>query len=123
MLVLTTGGNAYAHTGSTGDGYAFAKTLGHTITPLGPSLNSFLVQEEWVKRLTGLTFPQAKLEVALSDGSKKSFQGSMLFTHFGISGPATFVISAYSSFEKIDSEYPLKIQFSPDGNRNFEARQ
>ena len=48
-LVLTTGGNAYSQTGSKGDGYHFAKSLGHTITELGPSLNSFLVHEDWVK--------------------------------------------------------------------------
>ena len=41
IVVLTTGGNAYAHTGSSGDGYEFARSLGHTITPLSPSLNSF----------------------------------------------------------------------------------
>jgi predicted flavoprotein YhiN len=49
MVVITTGGNAYAHTGSSGDGYALAQALGHTITECGPSLNSFLVAEEWVK--------------------------------------------------------------------------
>ena len=41
IVVLTTGGNAYAHTGSSGDGYEFARSMGHTITPLSPSLNSF----------------------------------------------------------------------------------
>ena len=59
--VIATGGNAYRHTGSTGDGYAFAKNLGHQITALGPSLSSFLIQEEFLKKISGTTFSDAKI--------------------------------------------------------------
>ena len=58
---MTTGGSAYSHTGSTGDGYAFARVLGHTITPLGPSLSSFLTQEKWTHELSGLSFEDARI--------------------------------------------------------------
>lgn len=61
-VVLTTGGEAFSHTGSTGDGYAFARACGHTITPLGPSLNSFLTDEKWLHDLSGISFPQAVLK-------------------------------------------------------------
>lgn len=61
-VVLTTGGNAYRHTGSTGDGYDFAQKLGHTITPLGPSLNSFAVKEKRIHHLSGIVLPDASLQ-------------------------------------------------------------
>jgi len=60
-VIITTGGNAYRHTGSTGDGYAFAKNFGHMITPLSPSLNSFVVSEKWVSKLAGVSFEKVKL--------------------------------------------------------------
>ena len=85
-LILTTGGNAYSHTGSTGDGYSFARELGHTITELGPSLNSFEVEEQWVKDLSGLTLPKAKIGEC---------EGPFLFTHFGISGPVVFAFASH----------------------------
>ena len=72
MVVLTTGGNAYAHTGSSGEGYNFAQSLGHSITPLGPSLNSFQTSHEWMHALTGLSFPCARLQAVLSDGTTKA---------------------------------------------------
>lgn len=80
FVVIATGGNAYRHTGSTGDGYAFAKNLGHSITTLGPSLSSFLVKEDFLKNLSGTTFPNAKIRFANSE-----IIGSLLATHFGIS--------------------------------------
>ena len=60
-LVLATGGNAYAHTGSKGDGYTFARALGHTISPLGPSLSSFETTDNWAHELSGISFEQARL--------------------------------------------------------------
>ncbi len=61
ILIITTGWNAYSHTGSTGDGYAFARALGHTITPLWPSLSSFLTEEKWLHELSWLAFEDAKV--------------------------------------------------------------
>lgn len=65
-IVLAPGGNAYAHTGSAGDGYARARSLGHTITPLGPSLNSFLTEETWIYELSGTAFPDAMVKGVLA---------------------------------------------------------
>ncbi|MBI4836744.1 MAG: aminoacetone oxidase family FAD-binding enzyme [Candidatus Abawacabacteria bacterium] len=118
-VVITTGGNAYRHTGSTGDGYDFAKACGHSITALGPSLNSFEVAEEWPKMLTGISFPWAQL-VTLVDGEKMVANGPFLFTHFGISGPVTFAFSAHVAFLPIHRETPLPVCFSPDASVNFE---
>lgn len=106
-LILTTGGQAYRQTGSTGDGYAFAEALGHTITPLGPSLNSFILLEEWPKRLSGVSFQKAVLSV--TQPKPFAYPAPILLTHKGTSGPAVFAISAHTAFEKLSKERPLTI--------------
>lgn len=106
-VVLTTGGQAYRQTGSTGDGYAFAQALGHTITPLAPSLNSFTTLEQWPATISGLSFERATL-AAKRDG-KPSFTGPFLFTHKGLSGPAVFALSSLVSFETYGPKQPLEI--------------
>ncbi len=106
-LVLTTGGQAYRQTGSTGDGYAFAMALGHTITPLAPSLNAFFTQETWPARISGLSFHNAKITAHLP--KKASFTGPFLFTHKGISGPAVFALSSLVAFETYNKEQSLNI--------------
>ncbi|MBP9827828.1 aminoacetone oxidase family FAD-binding enzyme [Patescibacteria group bacterium] len=106
-IVLTTGGQAYRQTGSTGDGYAFAIALGHTITKLAPSLNAFFTQETWPTQLSGLSFPNATIS---SHGEKKQrFTGPFLFTHKGVSGPAVFALSSLVAFETYNAQQPLPI--------------
>lgn len=106
-LIITTGGQAYRQTGSTGDGYAFAMALGHTITSLAPSLNSFYTAEKWPAELSGLSFKLARL-TAECEG-KPSFLGPFLFTHKGLSGPAVFALSSLVAFQKYDAKTPLSI--------------
>lgn len=106
-LVLTTGGQAYRQTGSTGDGYAFASSLGHTITSLAPSLNAFFTKETWPARLSGLSFSNAKITAKRE--RKPHFTGPFLFTHKGISGPAVFALSSLVAFETYNPEQPLDI--------------
>ena len=106
-VILTTGGQAYRQTGSTGDGYAFAETLGHTITPLAPSLNSFVTQETWPKKLSGVSFERARITASFS--SYPSYSGPFLFTHKGISGPAVFALSGLIAFETFDALHPMNV--------------
>ena len=120
IVVITSGGNAYGHTGSKGDGYNFAKFCNHTITKLGPSLSSFKVKEEWCTALTGISLPNAKLEYIHRDKSKIFVKGPFLFTHFGISGPVTFALSSHLAFEEISNENPKEISFFPIANSNFD---
>ena len=105
IIVLTTGGNAYAHTGSTWDWYTFAQNLGHSVTPLWPSLNSFMTSESWMHELSWLSFQNAILRYTdfKAWGVPKDAYGPVLLTHFGISGPATFIFAAYTAFEQVDS--------------------
>lgn len=108
-VVITTGGNAYRHTGSSGDGYAFAQELGHSITKLGPSLNSFESDCAWMKELSGLSFPESQI---ISSDNKR-FDGPLLLTHFGVSGPLVFAYSAHVAFEICDKQNPLVMRWKP----------
>jgi predicted Rossmann fold flavoprotein len=119
ILVITTGGNAYQRTGSTGDGYTFAKNLGHSITKLGASLNSFASQETWCHELAGVSLPKARLEFELAPEGNKSVTGPLIFTHFGISGPAVFSMAAHLAFADLSPETPLKIYLIPMADLNF----
>lgn len=106
-VVLTLGGQAYRQTGSSGDGYTLAENLGHHITPLAPSLHSFITKEKWPKSISGISFAEATIT---AHGSKKySFTGPFLFTHSGISGPAVFALSSLSAFEVWGPAAPLPI--------------
>lgn len=116
-VVITTWGNAYAHTWSAGEWYDLAKPLGHTITPLWPSLNSFLVQEERIKTLSGISFPNAQISY-----EKAKVVWPVLLTHFGTSWPAVFAFSAHSTFEKVSRDHPLAIRLTPFAERNTEWR-
>jgi predicted Rossmann fold flavoprotein len=130
-VVITTGWNAYAHTGSSWDGYDLAKALGHTITPLGPSLNSFLVQEEWVKACSGISFQNACLKSASVDNTidnamkwsvERPVSGPLLFTHFGISWPVTFSYSSQIPHIAISQSKPHTVLVQPFEDRNEQWR-
>jgi predicted Rossmann fold flavoprotein len=113
-VILTTGGQAYRQTGSTGDGYAFAESLGHHVTPLAPSLSSFFTKESWPKALTGLSFSRTTLSAPAIKNAR--YTGPFLCTHRGISGPAVFALSGIVAFETWDMQHPLMIEidFFPD---------
>ena len=97
--IVATGGLSYQSTGSTGDGYRFAKELGHTVTKLSPSLVALNVEEQFAKDLMGLTLKN--VEVKLLQGKKVLYfdRGEMLFTHFGVSGPLILSASSYVAEE------------------------
>ncbi|MDT8716383.1 NAD(P)/FAD-dependent oxidoreductase [Clostridium sp. 19966] len=99
-FILTTGGKSYPLTGSTGDGYRFAKELGHHIIPLKPSLVPIEVKEAWIKDLQGLSLKN--VELSIINGKKKIYKefGEMLFTHYGISGPLVLSGSRYVTSDK-----------------------
>lgn len=121
-IIITTGGQAYKITGSTGDGYDFAKSLGHTITDLAPSLNSFILKEDFVKNIAGVSFDKVNLKLK---GKLKdyNFEGAILFTHKGITGPATFALSSLSAYEKYDRANPLDLYIDFFPEQNYEEFQ
>jgi predicted Rossmann fold flavoprotein len=86
-VIVATGGVSYPGTGSTGDGYKFARKAGHSIIDPKPSLVPFVVKEEWIGELQGLSLKN--IEIQLKKGDFLLFRdfGEMLFTHYGVSGP------------------------------------
>ncbi|MGP1432666.1 MAG: NAD(P)/FAD-dependent oxidoreductase [Catonella sp.] len=93
-VIVATGGLSYKSTGSTGDGYEFAKQAGHEIKELRPSLVALLVKEKFIKDLEGLSLKNVR--VSVKNGKKTLFDelGEMLFTRNGVSGPLILSVSS-----------------------------
>ncbi len=93
-VIVATGGMSYPGTGSTGDGYKWAKELGHTIIEPRPGLVPLVVQESFIKDLQGLSLKNVQVTAFQADGKKIAGDfGEMLFTHFGVSGPIILSLS------------------------------
>jgi predicted Rossmann fold flavoprotein len=94
-LILTTGGQSYPGCGTTGDGYAWAKRLGHTIAAPHPALVPLRSTAAWVHELSGITIPNVRIQIYGQESPKPVAErcGSFLFTHFGISGPVAMDVS------------------------------
>ena len=94
-VIVATGGMSYQATGSTGDGYEFAKQAGHKVTTLRSALVPMETKEEYVPRMQGLSLKNVRFTV--KDGKKVLYQdfGELLFTHFGMSGPLVLTARSY----------------------------
>lgn len=107
--IIATGGISYPQTGSTGDGYKFAKKAGHTIVRPRAALISITVEEQWIKELSGLSLKN--VELSLKHKNKVIYKGfgEMLFTHFGISGPIVLTASRLvHDFDELTASINLK---------------
>lgn len=106
-VIIATGGISYPSTGSTGDGYRFARECGHKVTELSPALVPMEVEEWYAKELMGLSL--RNIVIKITDGKKKLYEefGEMLFTHYGVTGPV--ILSASSIVGKKLKEHPLTL--------------
>ncbi len=85
-LVLALGGRSYPKIGTVGDGYALARALGHAVTPTTPALVPLVAPAAWVRELSGVTLED--VAIAIAERGAERVRGALLFTHFGLSGPA-----------------------------------
>ncbi|MBQ3853114.1 MAG: NAD(P)/FAD-dependent oxidoreductase [Anaerovibrio sp.] len=92
-VILATGGASYPGTGSTGDGFAMARQIGHEIKLPLPSLVPLEVEEEWVPELQGLSLRNVRVYLMAEENKVADMFGEMLFTHFGVSGPVILSLS------------------------------
>ena len=92
-VILATGGASYPATGSTGDGFKFAKNLGHNVTPILPALVPLEVEEDFVRDLQGLSLKNVRVTLKADGKIIEEIFGEMLFTHFGVSGPIILTLS------------------------------
>lgn len=108
--IIATGGLSYPETGSTGDGYKFAKEIGHKIVPTAPSLIGLKCRESFCAELSGLTLKN--IAVSFYQKGQKLYEdfGELLFTHVGISGPT--VLSASAHFDHFTDAEAI-INFKP----------
>lgn len=123
-LVIATGGTSVPQTGSTGDGYRFAEQLGHSITELFPTEVPITSAESFIKnkRLKGLSLKDVALSVLKKNGKTRiTHQMDMLFTHFGISGPAALRCSQFVYKEQKNQkqqEIQMQIDAFPELTKN-----
>lgn len=94
-VIVATGGFSYQSTGSTGDGYRFARELGLKVTDIAPSLVPLKTKEDYIPRLQGLSLKNTGLTI--KNGKKVLYEdfGEMMFTHFGVTGPMILSASAH----------------------------
>ncbi|MDE7079939.1 MAG: NAD(P)/FAD-dependent oxidoreductase [Clostridia bacterium] len=114
-IVIATGGFSYQSTGSTGDGYKWAKQCGHNIIPLRPALVPILLKEQY--GLQGLSLKNVTASIVRDNKTICSQFGEMLFTHNGVSGPIILSLSSlinkHYSGNKFDANYKLVIDLKP----------
>lgn len=111
-VAVCTGGCSYPATGSTGDGYTFARQCGHTIVPIRPALVPLVCDNNFIPELQGLSL--RNVEIRVTQGNKEVYTdfGEMLFTHYGVSGPV--VLSASSHLTQPErGVYNLHIDLKP----------
>ncbi len=111
-FAICTGGMSYQSTGSTGDGYILAESVGHTVTDIEPALISLVASNGFVPKLQGLSL--RNISIKLFDGEKEVYSdfGEMLFTHYGVSGPVILSASSHMTHPK-EHRYKIVIDLKP----------
>jgi predicted Rossmann fold flavoprotein len=112
-VLITTGGRSYPGCGTTGDGYGFAAAFGHTVTATRPALVPLTVQPAWVAELRGITLPDVTLKVVENGKPLTARRGSMLFAHFGLTGPAPLDVSRAVSGHPAPATLTLEADLLP----------
>lgn len=125
-VVVATGGLSYPGTGSTGDGYGWARQLGHRIIDPRPGLVPLVAEEDWIAQLKGLSLKNVTAAAYTEEGKRINSEfGEMLFTHFGLSGPIILSMSRdigehlYKNSRRVGLTIDLKPALTPE---QLEAR-
>jgi len=119
-LIVAVGGQSYPGSGTTGDGYDWAKSLGHTIVTPRPALAPLTTHLPWVLQLRGVTVPDVQVELVPRNESSSAKtkplarrRGSLLFTHFGLSGPVAMDVSGTVTAQPLETKLDLVCDFLP----------
>ncbi|MBU4427168.1 MAG: NAD(P)/FAD-dependent oxidoreductase, partial [Proteobacteria bacterium] len=112
-VIIATGGASYPETGSTGDGYQLAELAGHSIVQIRPALVPLETRGDIAQRLQGLSLRNVKVQVRVDGKKREQGFGEMVFTHFGVSGPAILslsrqVVDALRLGQKVELSIDLK---------------
>ncbi|MCC8126514.1 MAG: NAD(P)/FAD-dependent oxidoreductase [Clostridiales bacterium] len=112
-VIVATGGLSYPSTGSTGDGYRFAKAAGHMVTELMPALVPLQAEESEIRELMGLSLRNVRVKIFRDNRLLYDEFGEMLFTHFGVSGPVILSASSLIASQIRKSRLTLSIDCKP----------
>lgn len=115
-FIFSTGGVSHPETGSTGDGFKWLRTLGHTVKDPTPTIVPLSVEEEWVKSLAGVSLSFMKITFYLEGKKQFSKTGKVLFTHFGLSGPLILNSAAEVGELLLNGQVTATIDTYPDTN-------
>lgn len=116
-VIVTTGGKSFPNTGSDGTMYSILEKHGHTITPIYAALIPLVIKEDFVKALQGVAMKDVVVSAKLKKKKIEKF-GDMLFTHFGISGPAVLKLSSYISKALSEGEVEVYLDFLKDTSKD-----
>ncbi|MCG8585287.1 MAG: NAD(P)/FAD-dependent oxidoreductase [Pirellulales bacterium] len=117
-VIITSGGQSYSGCGTTGDGYTWAKALGHKIVPPRPALVPLTTSTDWVTKLRGVTMSDVAIDLRAGDQRLAQRRGSLLFTHWGLSGPAVMDVSRHVTVQTNAAEVRLICDFLPAMSRD-----
>ena len=112
-VIVATGGTARPETGSTGDGYAWLRDLGHTLHKGNDTLVPITVKENWVSSLGGVSLPEATISIYCNKVKRHKVTGKLLFTHVGLSGPLILNQSKFIGDLLVEGEVVVKIDLVP----------
>ncbi|MCB2297407.1 NAD(P)/FAD-dependent oxidoreductase [Clostridium tagluense] len=115
-VIVTTGGKSYPDSGSDGSMFEVLRNNGHTITPLYAALIPLVIKEEFVKSLQGVAMKDVVISAKIKKSRVEKF-GDMIFTHFGISGPAVLKLSSYINKALALGEVEVTLDFLRDKSR------
>jgi predicted flavoprotein YhiN len=112
-VLLTTGGQSYPGSGTTGDGYKIAAQFGHTIMPPRPALVPLTTSAPWVAELRGITLPDVGVRIVEGNNFLAIRRGSLLFAHFGLSGPVVLDVSRVVSGHPVPQSLLAELDLLP----------
>ena len=115
-IIITTGGKSFPNTGSDCTMYSVLEKYGHTITPIYAALIPLVIKEEFVKKLQGVSMKDVVVSAKIKK-KKIEKSGDMLFTHFGISGPAVLKLSSYVNKALTEGEVEITLDFLKDKSK------
>ena len=118
-FIVATGGNSHPETGSTGDGFIWAKKLGHSVVSPSPDIVPLSSPEPWLRKISGVSLSFMKIHFYLNGEKKFSKLGKILFTHFGISSPTILNLSRKVKKLLQEGMVEAKIDLFPDTNEKM----
>jgi hypothetical protein len=111
--IVATGGTSHPETGSTGEGFSWLESLGHTVFANNMALVPLVVKGPWIARLAGITLPDVKMTIFDNDKKHSAYAGKLLFTHVGVTGPTILNLSKLVGDLLAYSKVVIKVDLLP----------